>query len=88
MEGESQVERERESEWEGYKEGDVIGFYINLPGGEQYAPKSSQLVWYKGQRYVYAQDSTQDPPKLVPGQCTQLCYLLFFSSFLMVARCS
>ncbi|KAG4973593.1 hypothetical protein JHK87_030414 [Glycine soja] len=52
---------------EGYKEGDVIGFYINLPNGEQYAPKSSQLVWYKGQRYVYAQDSTQDPPKLVPG---------------------
>ncbi|KAL5168848.1 Protein TRAUCO [Glycine soja] len=52
---------------EGYKEGDVIGFYINLPDGEQYAPKSSQLVWYKGQRYVYAQDSTQDPPKLVPG---------------------
>ncbi|KAG4966849.1 hypothetical protein JHK87_032500 [Glycine soja] len=52
---------------EGYKEGDVIGFYINLPGGEQYAPKSSQLVWYKGQRYVYAQDSKEDPPKLVPG---------------------
>ena len=37
---------------EGYKEGDVIGFYINFPDGEQYAPKSSQLVWYKGQRYL------------------------------------
>ncbi|KAI9196036.1 hypothetical protein LWI28_020422 [Acer negundo] len=52
---------------EGYKEGDVIGFYINLPEGEQYAPKPPHFVWYKGQRYVCAPDSKEDPPKVVPG---------------------
>lgn len=52
---------------EGYKEGDVIGFYINLPDGGLYAPKSPQLVWYKGQRYVCMADSKEDPPKVVPG---------------------
>lgn len=52
---------------EGYKEGDVIGFYINLPDGGLYAPKSPQLVWYKGQRYVCMADPKEDPPKVVPG---------------------
>ncbi|QCD88834.1 protein TRAUCO [Vigna unguiculata] len=52
---------------EGYKEGDVIGFYINLPDGKNYAPNTPQLVWYKGQRYVCAQDAKEDPPKVVPG---------------------
>ncbi|XP_027355163.1 protein TRAUCO [Abrus precatorius] len=53
---------------EGYKEGDVMGFYINLPDGDKYAPKASHLVWYKGQRYVCAQDAKgEDPPKVVPG---------------------
>lgn len=52
---------------EGYKEGDVIGFYINLPDGGSYAPKAPHLVLYKGQRYVYAPDSKDDPPKVVPG---------------------
>ncbi|RDX84342.1 Protein TRAUCO, partial [Mucuna pruriens] len=52
---------------EGYKEGDVIGFYINLPDGEKYAPKAPHLVWYKGQRYVSAQDAKEDPPQVVPG---------------------
>ncbi|KAF3452511.1 hypothetical protein FNV43_RR02944 [Rhamnella rubrinervis] len=52
---------------EGYKEGDVIGFYINLPDGGSYAPKQPHLVWYKGQRYVCAPDSKEDPPKVVPG---------------------
>ncbi|XP_050223016.1 protein TRAUCO [Mercurialis annua] len=52
---------------EGYKEGDVIGFYINLPDGLAYVPKPPQLVWYKGQRYVCAPDSKEDPPKIVPG---------------------
>ncbi|KAK7264051.1 hypothetical protein RJT34_31654 [Clitoria ternatea] len=51
---------------EGYKEGDVIGFYINLPDGNKYAPKAPHLVWYKGQRYVCAQDPKEDPPKIVP----------------------
>ena len=53
---------------EGYKEGDVIGFYINLPDGEKYAPKAPHLVWYKGQRYVCGPDAKEDPLKVVPGE--------------------
>lgn len=53
---------------EGYKEGDVIGFYINLPDGGSYAPNPPRLVWYKGQRYVCAPDAKEDPPKVVPGE--------------------
>ncbi|MED6135403.1 hypothetical protein PIB30_046142 [Stylosanthes scabra] len=52
---------------EGYKEGDVIGFYISLPEGENYAPKSMKLYLYKGQRYLVAQDAKEEPPKVVPG---------------------
>ncbi|KAL5567093.1 hypothetical protein UlMin_030257 [Ulmus minor] len=52
---------------EGYKEGDVIGFYINLPDGGTCAPKPPHLVWYKGQRYVSAADAKEDPPKVVTG---------------------
>ncbi|KAJ9139658.1 hypothetical protein P3X46_030371 [Hevea brasiliensis] len=52
---------------EGYKEGDVIGFYINLPEGSLYAPKPPHLVWYKGQRYVCAPDAKEDPPKIISG---------------------
>ncbi|XVF69604.1 hypothetical protein PTKIN_Ptkin11bG0094400 [Pterospermum kingtungense] len=52
---------------EGYKEGDVIGFYINLPDGASFAPKPPHLVWYKGQRYVRAPDVKEEPPKVVPG---------------------
>ncbi|KAL6527808.1 hypothetical protein OROMI_029619 [Orobanche minor] len=52
---------------EGYKEDDVIGFYINLPDGGAYAPKPPRLVWYKGQRYICASDPKEDPPKIVPG---------------------
>ncbi|XP_021772112.1 protein TRAUCO-like [Chenopodium quinoa] len=52
---------------EGYKEGDVIGFYINLPEGNLYAPKPPHLVWYKGQKYVCAPDPKEDPPKIIPG---------------------
>ncbi|GAB4856022.1 hypothetical protein Ancab_024661 [Ancistrocladus abbreviatus] len=52
---------------EGYKEGDVIGFYINLPEGNLYMPKPPQLVLYKGQRYLCAPDAKEDPPKTVPG---------------------
>ncbi|XP_009366088.3 protein TRAUCO-like isoform X2 [Pyrus x bretschneideri] len=53
---------------EGYKEGDVIGFYINLPDGGSYAPKPPHLVWYKGQRYACAPDVKEDPPKVVPEE--------------------
>ncbi|XWS73577.1 hypothetical protein CRYUN_Cryun02cG0141000 [Craigia yunnanensis] len=52
---------------EGYKEGDVIGFYINLPEGGSFDPKAPHLVWYKGQRYVCAPDAKEEPPKVVPG---------------------
>ncbi|PIN01471.1 hypothetical protein CDL12_26021 [Handroanthus impetiginosus] len=41
---------------EGYKQGDVIGFYINLPDGGSYLPNPQDLVLHKG----------QDPPN-VPG---------------------
>ncbi|KAM6596593.1 hypothetical protein CsatA_007117 [Cannabis sativa] len=50
---------------EGYREGDVIGFYINLPDGGNCAPQQPHMVWYKGQRYLYAADSKEDPPKVV-----------------------
>ncbi|KAF5725470.1 protein TRAUCO [Tripterygium wilfordii] len=52
---------------EGYEEGDVIGFYINLPDGNLYAPKPPHLVMYKGQKYYVAADAKEDPPKVVPG---------------------
>ncbi|ESQ30338.1 hypothetical protein EUTSA_v10011431mg [Eutrema salsugineum] len=58
--------REKYAE-EGYKEGDVIGFYINLPDGESFAPKPPHYVFYKGQRYVCAPDAKEEPPKAVPG---------------------
>ncbi|GJW59163.1 protein TRAUCO [Tanacetum coccineum] len=51
----------------GYGEGDVIGFYVNLPDGEGYAPKAAQLVLYKGQKYAYASDAKEEVPKVVPG---------------------
>ncbi|KAL3653353.1 hypothetical protein CASFOL_003034 [Castilleja foliolosa] len=50
----------------GYKEGDVIGFYISLPGGASYAPSPQRLVWHKGQRYVCAPDAKEEA-KVVPG---------------------
>ncbi|KAK6937174.1 SPRY domain [Dillenia turbinata] len=58
---------------EGYVEGDVIGFYINLPEGSLYAPKAPHYVLYKGQRYVCAPDSKEDPPKVVPGSEISFC---------------
>ncbi|KAI7739452.1 hypothetical protein M8C21_003950 [Ambrosia artemisiifolia] len=51
---------------DGYREGDVIGFYVNLPDGGLYAPKAPQVVLYKGQRYAYATDAKEEPPKVVP----------------------
>ncbi|KAE8037178.1 hypothetical protein FH972_009790 [Carpinus fangiana] len=52
---------------EGYKESDVIGFYINLPEGGSYAPKPPHLVLYKGQRYACAPEAKEEAPKVVPG---------------------
>lgn len=53
---------------EGYKEGDVIGFYISLPDGEKYAPKQPHFVCFKGQRYICPPDIKEDPPKVIPGE--------------------
>lgn len=54
---------------EGYKEGDVIGFYISLPEGELYAPKKPNYVWFKGQRYREGGiDAKEEPPTVVPGK--------------------
>lgn len=52
----------------GYEQGDVIGFYINLPEGNLYTPKTPEVVWYKGQKYACAPDPKQDPPKVIPGK--------------------
>ncbi|KAL1547451.1 protein TRAUCO [Salvia divinorum] len=52
---------------EGYKEGDVIGFYINIPDGGSYAPDPPRLVWHKGQRYICASNVKEDVLKVVPG---------------------
>lgn len=52
---------------EGYVEGDVLGFYINLPDGSLYVQKQPKMVLFKGQRYVCAPDEKEDPPKVVPG---------------------
>ncbi|XP_047328224.1 protein TRAUCO-like isoform X2 [Impatiens glandulifera] len=53
---------------EGYTEGDIIGFYINLPEGSIYAPKEQNLVLYKGQKYVSkSADGKEEDPKVVPG---------------------
>lgn len=57
----------RERYGEGYGEGDVVGFYISLPDGDSYAPKTPQFVWYKGQSYAYPADGKDEPPKVVPG---------------------
>eukprot|EP01018_Ginkgo_biloba_P031854 Gb_16053 [translate_table: standard] len=48
-----------------YVQGDIIGFYISLPDGAQYAPRLPQYVWYRGQ--LHYRDSVEEPPKIVPG---------------------
>ncbi|PIA48346.1 hypothetical protein AQUCO_01400744v1 [Aquilegia coerulea] len=56
----------------GYSEGDVIGFYINLPDGCLYAPKPPHYVWYKGQKYMCATDGKEESLKVVPG--SEICF--------------
>ncbi|KAK1413581.1 hypothetical protein QVD17_35357 [Tagetes erecta] len=57
---------------EGYVEGDVVGFYINLPDGNLYVPKGPQLVMYKGQKFACAADAKEEPSKVVPG--SEICF--------------
>ncbi|KZV39219.1 hypothetical protein F511_29979 [Dorcoceras hygrometricum] len=52
---------------EGYKEGDVIGFYINLPNGGSYVPDPLCLDSNKGQLCASAAGTEEDPLKAVPG---------------------
>ncbi|XP_062198026.1 protein TRAUCO-like [Phragmites australis] len=58
---------------EGYGEGDVLGFYISLPDGDQYEPKQPDLIQYKGMPFHVQvpkeEQKTQDP---VPG--SEICY--------------
>lgn len=51
-----------------YFEGDVIGFYISLPNGAEYAPKY-ELYVTKSSRAVYPVpvEKEEGPPKRVPG---------------------
>lgn len=55
----------REPYGQPYVEGDVIGFYINLPHGAELAPKPAPLVSYRGQPYIV--EEKEDPRKVVPG---------------------
>lgn len=48
-----------------YVDGDVIGFYINLPNGSEYAPKPPRYVWYRGQ--LHSCNGVEEAPKVVPG---------------------
>ncbi|KAF5208206.1 Set1/Ash2 histone methyltransferase complex subunit ASH2 [Thalictrum thalictroides] len=52
---------------EGYAEGDIIGFYINLPDGDLYAPKAPNWVWYKGQKYAPPANGKEESKSVVPG---------------------
>ncbi|CAN6339596.1 unnamed protein product [Urochloa humidicola] len=58
---------------EGYREGDVLGFYISLPDGERYEPKQRDLVEYKGMPFhVQVPKEEQKIPPPVPG--SEICY--------------
>jgi Set1/Ash2 histone methyltransferase complex subunit ASH2 len=55
---------------EGYREGDVLGFYISLPDGERYEPKQPDLIQYKGMPFhVQVPKEEQKVPAPVPGEC-------------------
>lgn len=58
----------REPYGEAYFEGDVIGFYINLPNGAEYAPKYDLYV-YKASKSVFSVplEKKDCPLKHVPG---------------------
>ncbi|KAG2559988.1 hypothetical protein PVAP13_8KG032200 [Panicum virgatum] len=58
---------------EGYGEGDVLGFYISLPDGEQYEPKQPDLIQHKGMPFhVQVPKEEQKIPAPVPG--SEICY--------------
>ncbi|MCO5548132.1 hypothetical protein L7F22_001590 [Adiantum nelumboides] len=55
----------REQYGQPYREGDVLGFYINLPNGAELAPKPASIVSYKGQPYIL--EEKEEPLKVLPG---------------------
>jgi Set1/Ash2 histone methyltransferase complex subunit ASH2 len=75
--------REKYAE-EGYKEGDVIGFYINLPEGEKYAPKKPYLVCLKGQRFFYPVDGKEETPQVVPGKLLCTSYYQYHCQLILI----
>ena len=72
-------------------EGDVIGFYINLPNGAEYAPKY-ELYVIKTNRTVFPVPGkkSEGPPKRVPGVTFGdiMLYIrgsrLYITSFLLI----
>ncbi|KAJ7561920.1 hypothetical protein O6H91_03G047700 [Diphasiastrum complanatum] len=60
----------REPYGEAYSEGDVIGFYINLPNGAKLAPKPPEIVGYKGASYFI--ETKEEPPQPVPD--SEICF--------------
>lgn len=60
----------REPYGDSYLEGDVIGFYIHLPNGADYAPKQAPLVSYRGRPYL--SDTKEEHPKKVPE--SEICF--------------
>lgn len=53
-----------------YVEGDVIGFYIHLPNGAEYAPKPAPLLSYRGRPYL--SDVKEEQARKVPG--SEICF--------------
>ncbi|KAI5081755.1 hypothetical protein GOP47_0001498 [Adiantum capillus-veneris] len=55
----------REPYGQPYRQGDVIGFYINLPNGAELAPKPPTIVSHRGQPYIL--EEKEDPLEVLPG---------------------
>ncbi|MCO5599597.1 hypothetical protein L7F22_053703 [Adiantum nelumboides] len=53
-----------------YVEGDVIGFYIHLPNGAEYAPKQAPLLSYRGRPFL--SDGKEEQARRVPG--SEICF--------------
>ncbi|KAI5076890.1 hypothetical protein GOP47_0008955 [Adiantum capillus-veneris] len=60
----------RETYGDLYVEGDVIGFYIHLPNGAEYAPKPAPLLSVRGRPYL--SDVKEEQPRRVPG--SEICF--------------
>jgi hypothetical protein len=74
----------REPYTSAYVEGDVIGFYINLPNGAEYAPKY-ELYVNKATRAVFPVplEKEEGPPKRVPG-----IFIMTYTSLFLTPKLS